>query len=350
MKKRAIITYLLALALLLSACLYRIPDSTSSSDPAMQESENFSSGSDTSPSAGKDATSPQLGEFRMVSVSTVDYRYGPCNYREITLIINGEEISGMTLYECVEVVEELIIPSEINGLPVVAIGTSNLTHAGGVFYNNKSIKKVVIPDTVCFIGGYSFANCTELGELELPASVKWIDQCAFMECEGLKALRITPDMKLDLFAVSGATGLQSVVIEEGVTFIPSFNNCAALTELKLPSTITYIGRDGSDGNEPYFYGTSITFIEIPEGVTYLGMYLFQGSKLESIILPKTLLEVSDDTFATDTLKAVFYRGSAAYFLGDILDDIDATIYCYSETEPTEEGNFWHYVDGMPVIW
>ena len=29
---------------------------------------------------------------------------------------------------------------------------------------------------------------------------------------------------------------------------------------------------------------------------------------------------------------------------------DATNYFYSETAPTEEGNFWHYVDGKPTPW
>ena len=27
-----------------------------------------------------------------------------------------------------------------------------------------------------------------------------------------------------------------------------------------------------------------------------------------------------------------------------------TVYFYSETEPTEEGNYWHYVNGVPVAW
>jgi hypothetical protein len=25
-------------------------------------------------------------------------------------------------------------------------------------------------------------------------------------------------------------------------------------------------------------------------------------------------------------------------------------YSYSETAPTDEGNFWHYVDGKPTLW
>ena len=27
-----------------------------------------------------------------------------------------------------------------------------------------------------------------------------------------------------------------------------------------------------------------------------------------------------------------------------------TVYFYSEDAPTEEGNFWHYVDGVPTKW
>ena len=26
------------------------------------------------------------------------------------------------------------------------------------------------------------------------------------------------------------------------------------------------------------------------------------------------------------------------------------IYYYSETEPAEEGNYWHYVDEVPTVW
>lgn len=28
----------------------------------------------------------------------------------------------------------------------------------------------------------------------------------------------------------------------------------------------------------------------------------------------------------------------------------ATKYFYSETEPTDDGNYWRYVDGVPTVW
>jgi hypothetical protein len=30
--------------------------------------------------------------------------------------------------------------------------------------------------------------------------------------------------------------------------------------------------------------------------------------------------------------------------------ICATRYFYSETQPIESGNYWHYVDGVPTPW
>ena len=39
-------------------------------------------------------------------------------------------------------------------------------------------------------------------------------------------------------------------------------------------------------------------------------------------------------------------------LYDTLDNdlINTIIYYYSEIEPITLGNYWHYVDGEPVVW
>jgi hypothetical protein len=36
--------------------------------------------------------------------------------------------------------------------------------------------------------------------------------------------------------------------------------------------------------------------------------------------------------------------------GDNIELENAPRYYYSETEPTEPGNYWHYVDGVPTPW
>ena len=293
---------------------------------------------------------PEAEEFRVVSIGTRTYRWNAGDYREITIVINGKTVSGLTLYSCYKSIEELIIPEEVYGIPVIAIGT-NTSNQNDVFPNpiNQDIKRVVIPDTVLYIGKYTFSYCTYLSDLTIPSSVKWIDSYAFYSSPGIKELRITADMKVTECSFYAMEALERVIFDEGVTYIPSFYGCEALTELKLPSTATILGM-------PYmnFIGeTSIKFLEIPEGVLYLGFYLLSVSSVESVIVPSTLLEVKNDAFITDTLQYVYFRGTEEQCPQDLTVEVaksDATLYFYSETEPTKEGNFWHYVDGKPVIW
>jgi len=55
------------------------------------------------------------------------------------------------------------------------------------------------------------------------------------------------------------------------------------------------------------------------------------------------------------LAEVFYAGSAADWSSITVGEdnyqlTSATRYFYSEEEPTESGNYWHYVDGVPTVW
>ena len=337
MKGKVIIINILVFALLLSACV----------GPFTSEDERTPSSSDTSPVLGSsEYTDPAETESAPTEVyCTPTYLTDSRYYRHIDVEIGGIQITGWTLEECPDGVEYAVIPSHIDGVPVVGIG-----YRQSVFGDFPSIKKIEIPETVQYIGNFAFSRCSELADFTLPSGIKYIGICAFDGCSGLKELRITADMEISIDAVTRASGLEKVIIEEGVTSVPFFNGCSSLTEITLPSTITEMGMDGSDYNEPHFAGTQITFIELPEGLTYLGWYVFQGCDIESIVLPSTLRESSEVTFDTDALKYVFFRGTEDQLLDKVRETIHAPIYYLSETEPTEEGNFWHYVDGKPVIW
>ena len=57
-----------------------------------------------------------------------------------------------------------------------------------------------------------------------------------------------------------------------------------------------------------------------------------------------------------SLTNVFYKGTKKDFEYIAIDVYgneafeSATKYFYSEEAPTEEGNYWHYVDGVETIW
>jgi hypothetical protein len=56
-----------------------------------------------------------------------------------------------------------------------------------------------------------------------------------------------------------------------------------------------------------------------------------------------------------SLTSVYYTGTAETWAGIEIGWNDyltyyATRYYYSETTPTEAGNYWRYVDGVPTPW
>ena len=187
---------------------------------------------------------------------------------------------------CKADVTEIVIPSTVCDLPVVSVGYG--IHRQIIFRLGSALKTIYIPDTIIYISDSAFLGCTNL------------------------------------------------------------------TYVRLSLSIKHIGADGSDGGEYLFDETSVTFLDIPEGVTSIGFFTFDDSDIESLILPSTLTRVYHPCFSSCPLKEVFFRGTKDQCAQDLLSELEtytnATIYYLSETEPTEEGNFWHYVDGKPVIW
>jgi hypothetical protein len=58
--------------------------------------------------------------------------------------------------------------------------------ASGAFYNQQSLKQVVLPDGLVDIGNYAFSNCKSLEKVQLPKSLKNIGIGAFSECSKLE--------------------------------------------------------------------------------------------------------------------------------------------------------------------
>ena len=76
----------------------------------------------------------------------------------------------------------------------------------------------------------------------------------------------------------------------------------------------------------------------------------------TIVLPATLSTIEDSAFANcKDIKTIFFSGTEEQFdaieIADSNEAItDANLYIYSETEPTDDGNYWHYEGGSPAIW
>lgn len=131
-----------------------------------------------------------------------------------------EENGGYTLTAYVGgEVETLVIPDEINGIPVKKLDNSVLDATSDK--NNqealKKIKNIQFGTNLEEIGKWNFYGMSELLAVEIPAAVKFIDGQCFVDC----------------------AKLATVTVEEGTTLNlagMTFGNCPALTTVEIPET------------------------------------------------------------------------------------------------------------------
>ena len=130
-----------------------------------------------------------------------------------------------------------------------SVDTCNITDV-----KNKTIKSVVIPDYVTFIGKDAFYNCSGLESISVSignAKYHGTGNC-LIETEsktlilGCKNSVIPTDSSvtsIDSFAFSGCNGLTSITIPDSVTSIGegAFYNCSGLTSITIPDGVTSIG-------------------------------------------------------------------------------------------------------------
>lgn len=78
------------------------------------------------------------------------------------------------------------------------------------------------------------------------------------------------------------------------------------------------------------------------------------NNLKSVIIPKSVTIIEDAFDKCPKLESVYYIGTCETWNNITIIESDgmnvATIFFYSEIQPTEEGNFWHYVDGVVTEW
>ncbi len=96
------------------------------------------------------------------------------------------------------------------------------------FENCVSLKKLVIPDTVLFVGKRSFANCKLLKKVVLSNEIKSIEDYLFLKCINLKKVSISADLyRIGNYSFYGCKSLEEFDIFKTIIFIgkKAFSNC-----------------------------------------------------------------------------------------------------------------------------
>lgn len=164
-------------------------------------------------------------------------------------------------------VSDVVIPSEIEGLPVTAISV-------GAFYLS-TITSIEVPDSVTSIGEMAFLGCTSLKSVKLSTRVAKIDKNAFGSCSALQEIQVAKDN-------------------------PNFSSLNGVLYSKKQDTLVIYPAAKTDA----------AYI-IPSGVTSVAMYAFsENPYLETLTIPNSLIKVGDSAFYNcKNLRAVSYNGT-----------------------------------------
>jgi len=237
-------------------------------------------------------------------------------------------------------------PQELDGTYSIKEGTKIICDRA--FIGCKSLRSIVIPDSVTSIGDSAFFGCWFLCSLVIPDRVTSIGDWAFGDCLSLSSnvipesvvnLNGNPfcrwngelkclspyfiydnkvlfnkdkskiiafrDKKAKSYAIPDyvtsigdsafkcCESLRSIVIPDSVTSIGdgAFRDCSSLTDIAIPDSVTSIG------NNAFKFCFSLRSIIIPDGVTSIGNNAFGWCEsLKSIVIPDGVTSIGESAF------------------------------------------------------
>ena len=230
--------------------------------------------------------------------------------------------------------ESIVIPAEAKGFKVIAIGYQ-------AFYGAKGIKSVIIPEGVTSIDTHAFRECYNLASFTFPKSLEEcgtdsFEDCAFGATVHISDLEAWCNVSLVSWGLYGwhlflnGEEVNDLVIPNGVTsigesmaLVSPLTNCASLTSVTIPASVTkmYAPFSGCSNltsvttfaQEPVAIFTG--FPNATNSITNATLYVPKGSKVAYEAADywkdfKEILEIEDETpediitFADPKVKAI----------------------------------------------
>ena len=144
------------------------------------------------------------------------------HFKEMMFGANGTAFSN-------SIPSKLVVPEELSGLPVVALGKYALFGQG-------AIEEVELPQTMREIHRGAFDCCFNLKSLRIPAETTFIEETALAQCPQLR--KIVVDPKNECFKVRNGS-LYNVA--EGTTLFRHIPQSENETEVVVPNGVEKIG-------------------------------------------------------------------------------------------------------------
>lgn len=180
-----------------------------------------------------------------------------------TAIITGFSETGVGL-------DNINIPAEINGYPVVAVG--------GLSFDNEGLKSICIPDSLTSIGQNAFSN-NLIESIDLK-NVTSISSGAFSGNLLLKHVKINTNLTNTYSSTAKNQPFYGLELGSGLVF----------------------GEEVTEIPQAFFRNSGITHIKL-NNVAIVKPYAFQGNKIKTLIIDNPV-EIGNLAFAQNLIKSV----------------------------------------------
>ena len=314
------------------------------------------------------------------SLATPRYAFQNYDGAKITLPEGLTTIGAQSFYGCSEL-EEVVLPSTVttfgtttttgtitqtfyncSSLKSISLPEGLTIIGGNMFYRCSALESVNIPSTVKEIDSNAFNGCSSLKNIDL-SNVEVVDSSAFSGCTSLTSVDLTNVTTLGSSAFNGCSAIADITLGEKLTSIGSsaFNG-TAITEITIPRSVTalpgnvnttlvsssifancvnletVILHDGitAIGTNTFSGCTALKTVKyvtasgeligedgvatLNEGLLILGYGAFNGTAIESVIVPSTLTDIGHSSssyagvFANClNLKTVIYKSSSVAY-------------------------------------
>ena len=225
---------------------------------------------------------------------------GP-EYLYVTYNLDGEDFITLTKYMGRKT--DVVVPTELDGLPVTEIGA-------GCFAET-SVVSVTVPDSILVIESGAFSKCAALTSVTLPEEMLYLGSQVFAECTSLKEITLpATGVTIYSWGMFIGSGVESVVLPENLDVLPSnFFLGSALKEITLPAGIKTV-MQGALGN-----CTNLTSVTLNDGLTTIEECAFMSCpNLTEIVIPASVETLTEYAFVgCDALTKVKFEGNATAF-------------------------------------
>lgn len=178
--------------------------------------------------------------------------------------------------------KEIVVPNSIDGISVKIIGENAFAKCTG-------IEKVIIPEGITTIENGAFSGCESLKTVLLPTTLRRLGNKPKMS---QPAYSWQIPTKLSHDGVFQGTSITSINLPVRLTFLgeKAFQYCKNLAHIDLPNGIKVIP-------ESCFSGCSaLKTIVLPDNLSTIKTYAFYRAGLEQINIPPSCIEIERDAF------------------------------------------------------